>query len=76
MIVPIAETAIARGASSPIVLIISAKMTARLQAATASGKPVWLRVDYEAGHGSFNVSQKQRNEAQADILAFLFEQLK
>src|SRR6185436_13311811 len=28
-----------------------AKMTARLQAATASGNPVLLRVDYDAGHG-------------------------
>jgi protease II len=26
-------------------------MTARLQAATTSGKPILLRVDYEAGHG-------------------------
>src|SRR5688572_21839837 len=29
----------------------SAMMTARLQAASASGKPVMLRVDYDAGHG-------------------------
>ncbi len=29
----------------------AAKMTARLQAATSSGKPVLLRVDYDAGHG-------------------------
>ncbi|MGZ3611705.1 MAG: prolyl oligopeptidase family serine peptidase, partial [Ktedonobacteraceae bacterium] len=29
----------------------SAKMTARLQAATSSKKPVLLRVDYDAGHG-------------------------
>lgn len=29
----------------------AAKMTARLQAATGSGKPVLLRVDYDAGHG-------------------------
>jgi len=28
-----------------------AKMAARLQAASTSGKPVLLRVDYEAGHG-------------------------
>ncbi|MEO6463002.1 MAG: prolyl oligopeptidase family serine peptidase, partial [Candidatus Eisenbacteria bacterium] len=30
---------------------MSAKMTARLQAATSSGKPVLFRVDYKAGHG-------------------------
>src|SRR5204863_168527 len=28
-----------------------AKLAARLQAATSSGKPILLRVDYEAGHG-------------------------
>jgi prolyl oligopeptidase len=52
----------------------SAKMTARLQAATASGKPVLLRVDYDAGHG-FGSTERQRNEQNADIYAFLFQQL-
>jgi prolyl oligopeptidase len=54
---------------------LSAKMAARLQAATSSGKPVLLRVDYEGGHGLVTGKQ-QRNEEQADIFAFLFEQLK
>jgi len=53
---------------------MSAKMAARLQAATASGKPVLLRVDYDAGHG-FGSTKKQRNEQNADIYAFLFQQL-
>jgi prolyl oligopeptidase len=53
----------------------SAKMAARLQAANTSGKPVLLRVDYDAGHGGFGTTQNQRNEVQADILSFLFEQL-
>jgi prolyl oligopeptidase len=53
---------------------MSAKMAARLQAATASGKPVLLRVDYDAGHG-FGSTKRQRNEQNADIYAFLFEQL-
>ncbi|MGI8811646.1 MAG: prolyl oligopeptidase family serine peptidase, partial [Pyrinomonadaceae bacterium] len=53
---------------------MSAKMAARLQAATASGKPVLLRVDYDAGHG-IGSTKKQRNEEQADVFAFLFEQL-
>ena len=35
----------------------SAKMTARLQAATTSGKPVLLRVDYSGGHGSSGIEQ-------------------
>lgn len=53
---------------------LSAKLAARLQAATASGKPVLLRIDYDAGHGIGN-SRKQVNEEFADMLAFLFEQL-
>lgn len=51
-----------------------AKMTARLQAATASGKPVLLRVDYEAGHG-IGSTKTQRQEQLADEWAFLFWQL-
>jgi prolyl oligopeptidase len=35
----------------------AAKLAARLQAATASGKPVLLRVDYDAGHGSSTIDQ-------------------
>lgn len=53
----------------------SAKMAARLQAATTSGKPILLRIDYDAGHGSFGSSQKQRDQVQADTLAFLLEQI-
>ncbi|MGH3227863.1 MAG: prolyl oligopeptidase family serine peptidase [Streptosporangiaceae bacterium] len=51
-----------------------AKMAARLQAATASGRPVLLRVDPHAGHG-FGSTQTQRNELTADILAFLMHEL-
>ena len=53
---------------------MSAKMAARLQAATTSGKPVLLRVDYDAGHG-FGSTKRQQNEQRADIYAFLFQQL-
>ncbi len=53
---------------------MSAKMAARLQAASASSKPVLLRIDYDAGHGS-GETQKQRNEREADTYAFLFKQL-
>lgn len=53
---------------------LSAKMAARLQAATASKKPILLRIDYDAGHGIGN-SRRQMNEEFADIFAFLFEQL-
>jgi prolyl oligopeptidase len=54
---------------------MSAKMAAALQASSASGKPVLLRVDYDAGHG-IGSSKKQQNEELADIYAFLFQQLK
>lgn len=52
----------------------SAKMAARLQAATTSDKPVLLRIDYDAGHGQGS-TKKQLNEQNADTYAFLFEQL-
>ncbi len=50
------------------------KMTARLQAATASGKPVLLRVDYAGGHAGIGSTQKQRREKQADDWSFLLWQ--
>jgi prolyl oligopeptidase len=50
-----------------------AKMTARLQAATTSGRPVLLRVDYEAGHG-IGASRKQQEEEFADVFSFFFWQ--
>ena len=53
----------------------SAKMTARLQAATSSGKPVLLRVDYAAGHGGIGATQQQLQESLADRLSFLLWQL-
>jgi prolyl oligopeptidase len=52
-----------------------AKMTARLQAATTSGKPILLRVDYDAGHGIGSTRAQQDREA-ADTYAFLLWQLK
>ncbi len=52
----------------------SAKMAARLQAATASGRPVLFRVDYDAGHGIGSTHQ-QRQEERADEWAFLLWQM-
>ena len=52
-----------------------AKMTARLQAATRSGKPILLRVDYDAGHGIGSTRSQADREA-ADTYAFLQWQLK
>jgi prolyl oligopeptidase len=51
----------------------SAKMTARLQAATTSGKPVLLRLESEAGHG-FGSTKTQRLAEQADIYSFVLWQ--
>ncbi|MEA3139929.1 MAG: prolyl oligopeptidase [Gammaproteobacteria bacterium] len=52
-----------------------AKMTARLQVASTSGKPILLRVDYDAGHGIGSTRAQQDREA-ADTYAFLLWQLK
>ncbi|MEJ7863150.1 MAG: prolyl oligopeptidase family serine peptidase [Pyrinomonadaceae bacterium] len=53
---------------------MSAKTAARVQAASASGKPVLLRIDYDAGHGG-GTTKEQINREIADIFAFLFQQL-
>ena len=50
-----------------------AKMAARLQAASASGKPILLRVDFDAGHGIGSTRTQQDREA-ADTYAFLLWQ--
>ena len=52
-----------------------AKMAARLQAATNSGKPILLRVDFGAGHGMGSTRAQQDEEA-ADTYAFLLWQLR
>jgi prolyl oligopeptidase len=51
-----------------------AKMTARLQEATASGKPVLLRVDYAGGHGAMGATREQADEQLADEWSFLLWQ--
>jgi prolyl oligopeptidase len=52
-----------------------AKMAARLQAATSSGRPVLLRVDSDAGHG-FGSTRTQRDAETADAYAFLLATLR
>jgi len=49
-------------------------MVARLQAATTSGKPVLLRVEFQAGHG-MGTTRQQFDEELADKLAFLSQQM-
>ncbi len=52
---------------------MSAKMTARLQAASTSGKPILLRVEYDAGHG-IGSTRDQRLQETADEWSFLLWQ--
>jgi len=51
-----------------------AKMAARMQAATSSGKPVALRVDYAGGHGAMGATREQADEQLADEWSFLLWQ--
>jgi prolyl oligopeptidase len=53
---------------------MSAKMCARLQSATKSGKPVLFRVDYVAGHG-IGSTRTQQEQLTADQWAFLLWQM-
>jgi prolyl oligopeptidase len=48
----------------------SAKTAARLQQASASGKPVFMRIDMQAGHGVGSTAQQGASQ-RGDIYAFL-----
>jgi prolyl oligopeptidase len=50
------------------------KMAARTQAATNSGRPVLLRIDYDAGHG-IGSNRTQREQQRADEWAFALWQM-
>ena len=52
----------------------SLKMTARLQAATSSKRPILLQVSFDSGHG-IGDSLSSAIDKQADVYAFLFAQL-
>ncbi len=52
----------------------SRKMTARLQAATHSDRPVFLRTSSRSGHG-IGTALNERIDQDADVFAFLFDQL-
>jgi prolyl oligopeptidase len=52
----------------------SRKMTARLQAATSSDRPILLRTEAAAGHG-IGTALSTRIEEEADVYAFLVDQL-
>ena len=62
------------GVNDPRVEVwMSTKTGARLQAASSSGKPVLLRLDWDAGHGIGN-TKRQQIEERADIYAFMLWQ--
>jgi len=52
----------------------SRKMTARLQEATHSGRPVFLRTSSSSGHG-IGTALNEQIEQDADVFAFLFDQV-
>jgi prolyl oligopeptidase len=52
----------------------SRKMTARLQAATASENPILVRLSSSSGHG-MGTALTEKIAQQADVFAFLFDQL-
>lgn len=51
------------------------KMAARLQAATASGKPVLLSVNYRGGHGSIGARIADQEADLANLMAFALWQM-
>jgi prolyl oligopeptidase len=65
------------GANDPRVDVWhSAKMAARLQSASTSGKPILLRVDFASGHGNIGSTSEKLKEELADTFAFLLYQLR
>ncbi len=52
---------------------MGAEMAARLQAATSSGKPIYLRVDDKGGHHVMGVSKDDLNAQITDMLAFVLK---
>ncbi len=52
---------------------MSAEMAARLQAASSSGKPVYLRIDFEGGHHMMGAAKADRVSQMADTLAFVLQ---
>ncbi|NDY93387.1 prolyl oligopeptidase family serine peptidase [Ideonella livida] len=52
----------------------SSKVAARLQAASTSGRPVLLRLDWDAGHG-IGSTKRQQLEERADVFAFMLWQM-
>jgi prolyl oligopeptidase len=77
---------VSRGTAYPALLMVSAdsddrvdpvharKMTAELQAATSSDRPIWLRIDHNASHAGADLIKEQVEQV-SDIYAFLMGEL-
>ncbi|MDP1900742.1 MAG: prolyl oligopeptidase family serine peptidase [Rubrivivax sp.] len=66
---------LAHGTNDPRVEVWnSSKTAARLMAASKSGKPVLLRLDYDSGHG-IGSTKSQVLDERADLFAFLLWQM-
>jgi prolyl oligopeptidase len=71
---PFPAVMLSHGYNDPRVAVWhSAKMGARLQRASTSGKPVLLNIDYDAGHG-IGTAQSSINEERADLISFMLWQ--
>ena len=78
-------THVVEGVSYPAVLLtggvndhrvpvwMAGQMAARLQAATRSGKPVRLRIDFEGGHHTMGVSKADEVSQSVDSWAFVLQ---
>jgi prolyl oligopeptidase len=52
---------------------MAAEMAARLRAASASGKPIRLRVDFEGGHHMMGAAKADQISQATDTFAFVLE---
>ena len=68
-------TLITGGMNDPrVILWQPGKFAARLQQASASGKPILFRIDMHGGHGNMASTKEQRFKLMADELAFFLSQ--
>ena len=72
---PYPAVLLTHGVNDPRVEVwMTTKAAARLMASSTSGRPVLLRLDYDAGHG-VGSTKKQQLEERADMFAFLLWQM-
>lgn len=68
-------TLVTAGMNDPrVILWQPGKFAARLQEASASGKPVWFRIDMQGGHGNMASTRDQQFKLAADEMAFFLSQ--